>query len=147
MITDFLALHGGTLGAVIYLLTLALEAFLGKQKPLGAPSILKLLWVLPNYVYTFFRKGALPMSVQKQEALVAKETNEVVLLVLNVARDLKAGVKTAELAGKELGSAMTAIQDSDQILVEMRADPIAWYRTVFAGFGELIAILVGTPGK
>ncbi len=145
MINDFLTNHGGVLGAVLYLLTLVLEAYLGKVRPLGAPSILRLLSVFPAYILSFFRKGD-PVTIQNQTAPVAKETKDVIDAALALIRDYKAGLKPADIFAKDFQLLIVAATDSDQIPSERTANPDAFAATVGAGVGQIINLLLG-PAK
>lgn len=80
--------------------------------------------------------------ITTQSVPVAKELNEWFVFLEALARDYKAGVKPADMVGKELGLAMTALQDSDQIPAEWRADPVAFGQTLGAAIGRLVALIV-----
>lgn len=140
MIANFLANYPWFL-TILTTLGGTAEIYLGIKRPMDAGTLPVLLYRLLQRLFSK-TKGA-PVPIQSQTTPIAKETNDVVVLVLNLARDFKAGLKSGDMVGKEVGTLMTAVQDSDQIIVEMKADPVAWYRTVFGGFGELIAILTG----
>lgn len=139
MIEDFLSNHPG-LYLLVGFLYILFEFWIGKTKLTRASSGADLLLLAINKL---FGKDSASMSpIVKVQEQQAKETKDVVDLVLALARDFQAGVKTSDMVGKEIGVLMEALKDSDQIRVEMKENPVAFSRTVFAGVGELVAMFM-----
>lgn len=114
-----------------------LEYWLGKTPTTKAGSVIELIVLLLRKL-----AGREKTVIVQQSAPVAKELNEWFVFIEALARDYKAGVKPADMVGKELGALMTALQDSDQIPAEWRADPVAFGQTLGAAIGRLVALIV-----
>jgi len=136
MFPDLFAAHPGLYAAALLSYSL-LEYWLGKTPSTPAGSVIELIML--GFDKLFGRK---PMPIIDTTTPVAKELQEVLDLALALARDMKAGVKPADIAGKELSKLMAAITDSDKIPAEYAANPEVFAQTLGGGLARLAAILL-----
>lgn len=128
MINDFLANHGGVLGAILYLLTLALEAYLGKTQPLGAASTFALSWKLIQQLLAYFHKpkGATSMSTNPNARTISVTvdgpTYDALGLGVDVIKKVLSGEKAQQVATEELGAVMTQLGSLGQIAGDFALD-------------------------
>jgi len=70
------------------------------------------------------------MAIEKREAEYAKESDDVLALVVKIVKEAKAGKSVAEIGASSLEELVTAVAGADQIPGEARQSPSALSRTV-----------------
>lgn len=129
MINSFFESHPGlaaVFGFLGWLVTLVVEAYLGKAKPLDAASSLALLWKLIQAAIDRFRKrkGA-PLTTNSTNppaqvlsanpnarnvpVVVDGPTYDVMGIIVDAFRKHFAGEKSQQIAGEEIGAAMSQL--------------------------------------
>lgn len=82
------------------------------------------------------------MALEKREIEIAKETDDVMVLLIGIVKAAKAKKGVSEIAASELQDFLAAVSGADQIPSEAKS-PDAISRTVGMRLGELVAALVG----
>ncbi len=83
------------------------------------------------------------MAIQVRQESYSKEIDDIMVLVVNVVKKIKAGTPIGEVIGGEIQDLMNAIAGSEGVGAELKDLDVA-LRTVMARAGELAATLV-TP--
>ncbi len=83
------------------------------------------------------------MAVQKKEVEYSKEIDDVLVLVVELVKDIKAKKGAAELASENLVHLMDAVAGADQIPAEAKASLPVALQTAGYRSGELAAALIG----
>lgn len=84
------------------------------------------------------------MGKEKKEIEFNKETDDVMVLVIELVKDIKAKKPLAQLGAENLANLMTAIQGVDQIPAEAK-DKLVEMQTVGYRMGELISAITDAP--
>ncbi len=82
------------------------------------------------------------MAVQKKEVEYSKEIDDVLVLVVELVKDIKAKKGAAELAAENLANLMNAVGGADQIPAEAKASLAVALQTAGYRSGELVAALL-----
>lgn len=82
------------------------------------------------------------MAIQQKQVDYAKESDDVMVLLIGLVKGIKAKKSAADLASSELAALMDAISGADQIPAEEKASPVVELQTVGYRFGELVAAIV-----
>lgn len=83
------------------------------------------------------------MAIVKQEVDVAKELDDVLVLVVGLVKDLKAGVDAGTVVSKHIPDLLAALSGVDQVGAEIDANKAAAFGTVGFRMGELLAAITG----
>ncbi|TXG77621.1 hypothetical protein E6Q11_02510 [Candidatus Dojkabacteria bacterium] len=126
----------GAITAGIWCMHSVLEYWLGKTKKTKAGSIVELALNL------FKRKGSTEMGIEKKEVEYAKELDDVLVLMIELAKDIKAGKDVALIASENLPGLMAAFSGADQIAAELKANPAVVSQTVGMRMGELAGVFL-----
>lgn len=82
------------------------------------------------------------MGIQTRQESFAKELDDVLLLIVNIIKKVKAGTPISDIAAGELQDLVNAVAGVDQVTAEFNESPEVALRTATARIGELIAALV-----
>lgn len=83
------------------------------------------------------------MAIENKQVQIAKEIDDVLLLLVEVAKDIKAGKDAAAIAAENLPNLINAIGGIDQAKAELEANKAVVMQTVGMRVGELASALVG----
>ncbi len=78
------------------------------------------------------------MAIEKKEIEFVKELDDVLVLLIELAQDIKAGKPATQIAVENLPNLMNAIGSADQIPEELKSGKVA-AETVGFRLGDLIA--------
>lgn len=82
------------------------------------------------------------MSIQKKEVEYAKEVDDVMVLVLELLKDIKEKKPVATLALENLQNLMNAMNGLDQVDEEVKANKAVVLATVGGRMGEIAGVFV-----
>lgn len=82
------------------------------------------------------------MALVKKEVEIAKELDDVMALVVELVKDIKAGKGAAELASENIGNLMTAVSGIDQVQDELKLNKQAAVQGVALRVAELVSVLL-----
>ncbi len=82
------------------------------------------------------------MPIQKKEVEYAKEIDDVLALVVELVKDIKAKKSAGELAAENLENLIQAVAGAEQIPAEAKASLSVTLQTAGSRVGELVAALV-----
>lgn len=84
------------------------------------------------------------MAKEKKEIEFNKETDDVMVLVIGLVKDIKAKKPMGEIAASNLSNLIQAINSADQIAAESK-DHLVEFQTVGYRLGELIEAIIAPP--
>lgn len=82
------------------------------------------------------------MAVEKKEIEYAKELGDVMVLVVELVKDIKAGKDVGAITSENLPHLINAIQGADQIPAEAKASREVALQTMGLHTGELAGVLI-----
>ena len=77
------------------------------------------------------------MAIEDRNVKVAKEIDDIMLLVPEIVRQIRAGKGLAELASMEFSALVAAVQGLDQVSAELKADRKVVLQTIGYRSGEI----------
>lgn len=83
------------------------------------------------------------MAIQKKEIEYSKETDDCMVLVVELFKDIKAGKSAAALAAENLGQLMEAVNGVNQVGSEVEENRKVALQTIGYRTGELTDALLG----
>ena len=83
------------------------------------------------------------MAIETRQVQVAKELDDLGVLLVGLVKDLKAKKPLAELASSNLPALINAMSGIDQVDDELKNNKDVAYATLGSRVGELTAALVG----
>lgn len=82
------------------------------------------------------------MGIETKQVQIAKETDDILMLLIKIAGDAKAGMPALEIAAGSLQEFIKAVDGSQDIDDEIKEDVEAVLETVGRGLGKLAAIFL-----